>query len=58
MRMTNKKFARADSFMKACEEHDVMPTKRQASKFRMGKGKLWKAMVNTAKQRAELRGVA
>jgi hypothetical protein len=40
--MTNKEFSRTADFVKLCEAAKVKPTKRQASKFRMGKGDLFK----------------
>jgi hypothetical protein len=40
--MTNKEFSRTPDFIKLCEAAKVKPTKRQASKFRMGKGNLFK----------------
>jgi hypothetical protein len=37
--VTNKKFAEQDEiFKKACDVAGIKPTKRQASKFRLGKG--------------------
>lgn len=40
--MTNKDFAKQDiKFITACEKSGVEPTKRQASKFRSGKGKAY-----------------
>ena len=42
--MTNKKFAETNQeFIEACQSIDIKPTKRQASKYRMGKGKAFKA---------------
>jgi predicted HicB family RNase H-like nuclease len=42
-RKTNKEFAATDqNFLKHCKATKVEPTKRQASKFRMGKGKAFK----------------
>lgn len=41
--MTNKDFAKNnDEFKKACEKVKVEPTKRQASKWHMGKGLAYK----------------
>lgn len=40
--MTNKEFSRTKDFIELCEKAKVKPTKRQASKFRMGKGDLFK----------------
>ena len=41
--MTNKEFAENDErFKKACENVGIPPTKRQASKWLMGKGRAWK----------------
>lgn len=42
MTMTNKEFSRSKDFIELCEKAKVKPTKRQASKFRMGKGSLFK----------------
>ena len=42
VKVTNKEFASKDkSFRYCCEAAGVEPTKRQASKFRMKKGKAW-----------------
>jgi len=42
--MTNKEFAKTDeNFRSLCKKLDVEPTKRQASKFRMKKGIVWKS---------------
>jgi hypothetical protein len=46
MAMTNKEFSRTPDFVKLCELSEVKPTKRQASKFRMGKGDLFKGKRN------------
>jgi hypothetical protein len=41
--MTNKEFAEKDiAFKKACEKVGLVATKRQASKWRMNKGKAYK----------------
>ena len=41
--VTNVKFSKEnENFKNACEKNDVPATKRQASKFRMGKGKAYK----------------
>jgi hypothetical protein len=41
--MTNKIFAEQDEpFKKACEKVGITATKRQASKWRSGKGKAYK----------------
>jgi len=38
-RVTNKVFAATDkTFLKICEMLNIKPTKRQTSKFRMGRG--------------------
>ena len=43
--MTNDEYARVNQeFRKACKEANVAPTKRQASKFRMGRGRANKAV--------------
>ncbi len=47
MTMTNKQFSMTKDFIDLCEKAKVKPTKRQASKFRMGKGELYKGR-NTA----------
>jgi hypothetical protein len=40
--LTNKEYAKKNTmFINACEKAEVEPTKRQASKFRMGKGKAY-----------------
>ena len=42
-KQTNKEFAaKNEDFIRRCEAAKVEPTKRQASKFRMGKGKTFK----------------
>jgi hypothetical protein len=39
-RMNNRRFAESDTdFRKLCDKAGVPPTKRQASKFRQGRGK-------------------
>jgi hypothetical protein len=41
--LTNKEFCdKNDIFRDACEEVKIEPTTRQASKWRMKKGKAWK----------------
>lgn len=43
--MTNEEYARVNQgFQKACKEAHVIPTKRQASKFRMRKGSAFMAV--------------
>jgi len=43
--MTNLKFSETDEeFRRACEEANVKPTARQASKWRMKKGIVWKKL--------------
>lgn len=43
--VTNRKFAENDTiFNSSCSEAGVNPTKRQASKFRLGKGIAFKTM--------------
>lgn len=45
--MTNKEFAEKDeSFKVACERVGVKPTRRQASKWRMKKGKAYACKVS------------
>lgn len=40
---TNEKFSKTnEEFKKACEEANIKPTKRQASKWRDEKGLAWK----------------
>jgi len=41
--MTNREFSKTDKrFVEACEDAEVKPTVRQASKWRRKKGKAWK----------------
>lgn len=41
--MTNAEFAKTDTkFTQACEKAGIKPTKRQASKWKMRKGKAYK----------------
>ncbi len=41
--MTNKEFSETDDvFRAACVKAKIMPTTRQASKWKMKKGKAWK----------------
>jgi hypothetical protein len=48
--MTNKQFAEQDeTFKAACEQVNLQPTKRQASKWRSKKGKAW-VMMNVGKR--------
>ena len=43
-RMTNAKFAvKNEEFIQACKVADIKNTTRQASKWRMKKGKAWQA---------------
>jgi len=45
--MDNREFAAiSKEFIKACEKAGVNPTKRQASKFRMRKGKAYQWHIN------------
>jgi predicted HicB family RNase H-like nuclease len=45
VRVTNRKFFESDEyFIKACSEASVTPTKRQASKFRLGRGLAYKTL--------------
>lgn len=41
--ITNREFAKVAHFQRACERAGVQPTKRQASKFRRGKGRAFTA---------------
>lgn len=41
--MTNREYAKLSWFMEACLNVGIEPTKRQASKFRMKKGKVYKS---------------
>ena len=41
-KQTNRDFAKTEDFIQRCKKAKVEPTKRQASKFRMGKGKAFK----------------
>lgn len=51
MAITNKEFSRDPDFIKICEQAKVKPTKRQASKFRLGKGLLhWFGKCNCTKE--------
>ena len=48
--MTNREMTKNDkTFLKACENAGVDPTKRQASKFRRGMGLAYKIMKRTKK---------
>lgn len=40
--MTNKEFVSDQIFVKCCEEANIKPTRRQASKFRNQKGLAYK----------------
>lgn len=43
--MTNKQFSLTNlTFIQACEEAKLPPTTRQASRWRMGKGKAYKTV--------------
>ena len=43
LEMTNREFSKTDKrFVEACEDAEVKPTVRQASKWRRKKGKAWK----------------
>lgn len=45
--MTNREFAeKSASFKDACQQANVLPTKRQASKYRLGKGRAKKGNKN------------
>jgi len=49
--VTNKDFAQKDSLFKTCcEAVGLEPTRRQASKFRNGKGKAYKAKYQVKKE--------
>ena len=41
-KQTNRDFAKNEDFIQRCEKAKVQPTKRQASKFRLGKGSVFK----------------
>lgn len=44
--MTNKEFSKENkNFNEACLNAGINPTKRQASKFRRGKGVAWKSQT-------------
>jgi hypothetical protein len=40
--MKNRDLSQADFFIKLCEKHGIKPTKRQASRYQMKKGSLYK----------------
>ena len=48
--MTNNEFRKDKVFRKCCEKMDVLPTTRQASKFRNGKGLAIKAAVTVRRE--------
>lgn len=49
--MTNKDFAQKDNLFKSCcEAVGLEPTRRQASKFRNGKGKAYKVKHQPKKE--------
>jgi len=50
--MTNREFRKDKIFRKCCEKMEILPTTRQASKFRNGKGLAIKA-VTTIKREAK-----
>lgn len=43
--MTNNEFRKDKIFRECCKKMDILPTARQASKFRNGKGLAIKAVV-------------
>ena len=50
-RITNRDFALHDRlFKRACEKASIPPTKRQASKFRRGKGRAFKSKLDKISQ--------
>ena len=48
--VSNKELASSKSFVALCEEAGVAPTKRQASKFRNGKGAAYNYKKNNKQQ--------
>ena len=48
--MTNREFTKDKYFRKCCEKMDVLPTTRQASKFRMKKGLAFKVSKSLKKE--------
>jgi len=42
---TNKEYSEEPSFVKACEKAGIIPTRRQAAKFRRGEGAVYKITV-------------
>lgn len=46
--MTNQDFSQTDkSFLEACKRAGIAPSRRQASKFRLGFGKAYQSRPNT-----------
>jgi len=43
--MTNKKYMKEPRFIKMCELANIEPTRRQASKFKNGKGRAYKKAI-------------
>lgn len=53
-RVTNRKFAESDElFKKACTDIGIKPTKRQASKFRLGRGLAFKGRKQVRTEEGE-----
>lgn len=42
--MTNKQYSQTELFQSLCQKANVVPTKRQASKYRRGFGKLFNTL--------------
>ena len=40
--LTNKEYSEEESFREKCKQYNTTPTKRQASKYRLKKGRLYK----------------
>jgi hypothetical protein len=50
--MTNKQFAMSEEFAQYCERAGVTPTARQASKYRMNRGRAFAVAAPVLKERA------
>ena len=46
--MTNAQYSQTPAFIQACERAGVKPTKRQAAKFRKGRGRAYRAKESAA----------
>lgn len=44
-RITNMQFSNTREFANRCRKVNIKPTKRQASKFRMGKGIVYNTLI-------------